>query len=78
MNILIFAMLSCVSSDIAYDYAKRSHPECQDIKTLGHNHTKDGSLTEVSLTCGENTRSISVKCIFGLGVFSDTVCHENN
>jgi hypothetical protein len=77
MNILILVMLACGKSDFVFSYINRNYPECQYVKTLGHIHTDDGSITDVSLTCGEETIVVTVKCVFG-GVFSDTICHGNS
>ena len=80
---LIIAFLSalmlggCVNPDIAVAYASRAHPECINHRKI--NHSVGGvSQTEVSMKCDGVNKSITVKCVFGWGIISDTTCHENN
>lgn len=68
----------CVDRNEAIAYASRAHPECGNYRSLSHNHSEGGSQTEIQMVCGKVTRSITVKCQFGWGLFSDTTCHENN
>ena len=79
----LFALVGgCVSPNEALGYAQRAHPECRDFRKVAHAHTEvagtAGSQTEVSMECDGVRRSVTVKCVFGLGVVSDTTCHENN
>lgn len=70
-----------VNADTAKQYAQRAHPECSDFLVLAHSYSngkEQSSLTEVNMKCGDKTRSITVKCHFGMGIISNTVCHENN
>lgn len=76
-------LASCVSADTAVGYAKRAHPDCSDFKYLAHSYNSGsketrGSQTEVQMTCSGVTKSVTVKCIHGFDVISDTTCHENN
>ena len=85
-NIVMFAGLTymifvggCVSSDVAVAYAERAHPECTNHRSLNHSYGGEGgSQTEVQMKCDDVNRSITVKCIYGHGIISDTTCHENN
>lgn len=77
----ILSLNGCVGPNEAVSYAQRAYPECSGHNSLSHNYgggESQGSQTEVSMTCGEVRKSITVKCVFGWGVFSDTTCHENN
>lgn len=77
--LLPLLLTGCVSSSTAVGYAKRAHPECEDHHSLSHNYGGEhGSQTEVQMTCGGTKKSITVKCIHGFGIISDTTCHENN
>ena len=70
-------LVGCVSEDVAVSYAERAHPECTEHSPVNHILARE-SQTEVSMLCEEQRRSITVKCIFGWGIFADTTCHENN
>jgi hypothetical protein len=74
----VLLLAGCVSRDTAVGYAQRAHPECSDHSALNHNYTEAGSQTEVQMVCESQKKSITVKCIHGFGIFSDTTCHENN
>jgi len=78
----LFLMVSCVSQNTATSYAQRAYPDCSNFTSLNHSYSSgdqsNGSQTEVSMVCGEAKKSITVKCIHGWGIFSDTTCHENN
>lgn len=74
---VIATLGGCVSSDTAVEYAERAHPECDNHVSLNH-QLASTSQTEVQMTCEDTKRSITVKCIFGWGIISDTTCHENN
>ena len=77
--LMLVLMSGCVTEDVAVSYAERAHPECANHHSMSHNYNNKGpSQTEVQMTCGETKRSITVKCIFGWGIISDTTCHENN
>jgi hypothetical protein len=78
--IFVTVVAACVGYNIPRDYAKRAHPECSNFMVVGHSFDsgKSDSLTEISMMCDDTVKSITVKCRFGLGVVSDTVCHENN
>ena len=81
--LLVLLLAGCVSRDTAVEYAQRAHPECSDHSALNHNYNpgdsqKAGSQTEVQMVCEGQKKSITVKCIHGFGIFSDTTCHENN
>lgn len=72
-------LTGCVAPDTAVAYAQRAHPDCTDFRKLSHHYGgEQGSQTEVAMTCNGQERSITVKCIFGMGFFSQTTCHENN
>lgn len=73
----VVAIAGCVDADTAVEYARRAHPECSNHRKVSH-RLSDVSLTEVSMMCDGTPKSISVKCVFGFGVLSDTTCHENN
>lgn len=75
----VAAMSGCVKAPEAAAYAVRAHPECTGHTVVAHSYGGEGqSMTEVQMTCGGNTRSITIKCKYGFGLISDTVCHENN
>lgn len=74
----LLALSACVSADVATSYAERAHPECESHYPIGHNYGNRKSQTEVGMVCDGAKRSITVKCIHGWGIFSDTTCHENN
>lgn len=86
MLLLAVAMLAlpgCVGEGPPMQYAQRAHPECHSFQVL--NHRLDSiSQTEVRMSCPDESnaatvdRSITIKCIFGWGLLSDTTCHENN
>lgn len=81
LSVLLLA--GCVSKDTAVAYAQRAHPECADHQALNHSYSpgqseRAGSQTEVQMTCDGQQKSITVKCIHGFGIISDTTCHENN
>ena len=81
MQILLLSMLlmtGCVTSDVPESYAERAHPTCK-AEVTAHTLAKT-SESEVYLSnCEkEEDRTIAVKCTFGWGIISDTVCHENN
>ena len=81
MKRLIFALLlsGCVSEDTAVGYAERAYPECSGHRALAHHYSPDSvSQTEVQMTCEGVPKSITVKCVFGFGIISDTTCHRNN
>ena len=79
----VLLLTGCVPSNVAVDYANRAHPECTDHQALNHSYSSgrndtSGSQTEVQMTCDGQRKSITVKCIHGFGIVSDTTCHENN
>lgn len=79
---LVVGLCGCVDDGVARNYAQRAHPECERFSVESHMWQPE-SQTEISMTCpteegGEARRSITIKCIFGWGFFSDTTCHENN
>ena len=89
MRLVHFILLSvmlllsgCVSESEAVAYARRAHPECSSFRAESHSYNSGsetvGSQTEVSMLCSEVRRSVTVKCIHGFGVVSDTTFHENN
>jgi hypothetical protein len=67
----------CVWEQTAVDYAQRAHPECASFEALNHQLQKRAE-TEVSMVCGDVTKSITIKCTHGWGILSNTTCHENN
>lgn len=71
---------SCVDPNVPLAFAQRAHPECEKFLVLAHSYDgeKSDSLTEINMKCGEFSKSVTVKCRFGFGCISDTVCHENN
>lgn len=74
-----FMLTGCVRPETAVAYAKRAYPECTGHSKMSHNYGGEkGSQTEVSMLCDGKRRSITVKCIHGFGIISDTTCHENN
>jgi hypothetical protein len=82
IGILALTVLSgCVGEDVAKGYAERAHPECTDHQALNHTYTSgdsSASQTEVTMLCDGTKRSVTIKCIHGFGIISDTTCHENN
>lgn len=80
MIFLSLLLVGCVSSETSVGYAERAHPDCTGHRALSHSYGGENSSaqTEVQMTCDGQTRSITVKCRFGWGIISDTVCHENN
>jgi len=76
----MFMLSGCVSSDAATSYAARAYPDCTNHQSLGHHYGGENgaSQTEVRMTCDGVNKSITVKCVFGFGIISDTTCHENN
>ena len=75
----LLLMSGCVNQNVARQYAERAHPECSQHKVISHNYGgESGSQTEVSMLCGDERRSITIKCVFGFSIISDTTCHENN
>ena len=79
----VLLLAGCVSKETAVEYAQRAHPECSRHWALNHHHSpgqydRQSSLTEVRMTCDGRQKSITVKCIHGFGIISDTICHENN
>lgn len=82
LAVLILALVTgCVEPQVAVSYAERAYPECSGFWQESHNYGgSHGSQTEVSMQCPDQTRrkSVTVKCIHGWGIISDTTCHENN
>lgn len=84
--VAFLALPACVSAPTAVDYAQRAHPDCSGFHSINHSYSSGGnspgSQTEVGMVCADDgaevERSITVKCIHGWGVISDTTCHENN
>lgn len=82
MNKIAIALIAttcaaCVDKDTAVSFARRAHPDCEKYHALSHRYSGT-SQTEVSMECKGTTRSITIKCVFGWGLISDTTCHENN
>lgn len=81
-HLLLLAFLSgCVPASDALSYATRAYPECKHAQEVSHSYNtgwEKPAQTEVRMTCDGEAKSITIKCIYGMGIISDTVCHENN
>lgn len=83
--VILLAVLicsACVDQETALAYARSAHPECSKHRVIGH-QLASVSKTNVSMVCrdaqGQDVkRTTAIKCEFGWGILSDTVCHENN
>jgi len=90
--LLAFTVLittSCVSAETAESFSKRAFPLCTNHTVVNHHYgtfteNHSGSLTEIkmlccnnqSIDCQKNPKVISVQCVFGWGIFSDTTCRN--
>ena len=76
---LVFGLfMGNVDEGVPLTYAQRAHPACTGLEVETHRWSST-SQTEVSMVCPDETRkSVTVKCVFGWGVFSETTCHINN
>jgi len=71
----IFLLTGCLGPTHAEGYAQRAFPDCTEQETLNHIWNSQ-SQTEIAMTCEDQRRSITIKCIWAM--VGSTTCHENN
>jgi len=67
----------CVGQEEPLLFAQDHWSECTEHVVIAH-RLAQVSQTEVQMDCGSGEITHTVKCIYGWGIISPTVCHENN
>ena len=75
--IMALTFTACVDQEEPLDFAEDHWSECTNHEVVAHRLAQT-SQSEVQMDCDGETVTHTVKCIYGWGIISPTVCHENN